>query len=129
MTDLIDRQEAIIAVGNAVSDGESWYRALKNIPSACEQEFEWCNTCKEYDQEKHCCFRWSKVINKTAEELRASYGDSVSKESVINALDDLCDRVCQYTKKQRYVMCGSCPLGLAFEVIEQLPVLGEIVNG
>ena len=31
MTDLIDRQEAIIAVGDAITDGRSWYRALKEI--------------------------------------------------------------------------------------------------
>ncbi len=32
------------------------------------QSFEWCDTCKEYDQEKHCCHRWSKVIRDTIEE-------------------------------------------------------------
>ena len=27
-----------------------------------EESFEWCDGCKEYDQEKHCCHRYSKVI-------------------------------------------------------------------
>ena len=30
--------------------------------------FEWCHDCKEYDQEKHCCHRWSKVIKQTIDE-------------------------------------------------------------
>ena len=47
--------------------------------------------------------------------------DYISKEVVINSLDKLCDRVCQYSKSQRYVMCGACPLGSAFDVIEGLP--------
>lgn len=35
---------------------------------------EWCDTCKEYDQKKHCCPRFNKVIRKTlAEAYEASH--------------------------------------------------------
>ena len=34
------------------------------------EEFEWCHDCKEYDQEKHYCPRWTKVIRNTVEELK-----------------------------------------------------------
>ena len=37
------------------------------------EEFEWCTDCKEYDQEKHCCHRWSKQIRKTVAELEEYY--------------------------------------------------------
>ena len=44
--------------------------AVKNIvnelPSVIPQEpqsFKWCTDCKEYDQEKHCCHRWSNPCN------------------------------------------------------------------
>jgi hypothetical protein len=40
---------------------------------ALEQEsqtFKWCTDCKEYDQEKHCCHRYSKVIKDTVAEIR-----------------------------------------------------------
>ena len=37
------------------------------------QTFKWCDTCKEYDQEKHCCRRWSKVIRDTVEEMKQEY--------------------------------------------------------
>jgi len=39
-------------------------------PQPEPEEFEWCNTCKEYDQDKHCCHRWTKVIRETVEELK-----------------------------------------------------------
>ena len=47
--------------------------------------------------------------------------DLISRQAAIDALDAVCDRVCQYTKKQRSVMCGACPLGSAFDAIEDLP--------
>jgi hypothetical protein len=34
------------------------------------QSFKWCTDCKEYDQEKHCCHRYSKVIRDTVEEMK-----------------------------------------------------------
>ncbi len=34
------------------------------------QSFKWCTDCREYDQEKHCCHRWSKVIRDTVEEMK-----------------------------------------------------------
>lgn len=34
------------------------------------QTFKWCTDCKEYDQENHCCHRWSKVIRDTVEEIK-----------------------------------------------------------
>lgn len=47
--------------------------------------------------------------------------DCISRQAAKEALDALCDRECEYSKKQRSVMCGACHLGTAFEVIEQLP--------
>ena len=34
------------------------------------EEFEWCHDCKEYDAEKHCCHRFTKVIRETVEEVK-----------------------------------------------------------
>jgi hypothetical protein len=44
-----------------------------NEPSVTPQEpqtFKWCTDCREYDQKKHCCHRWSKVIRDTVEEMK-----------------------------------------------------------
>ena len=50
--------------------------AIKQLPSVTPQEpqiFKWCDTCREYDQEKHCCHRWSRVIRDTVEEMKQEY--------------------------------------------------------
>ena len=39
-----------------------------------EETFEWCHDCKEYDQENHCCYRWSKVIKQTGLEMEKEFG-------------------------------------------------------
>lgn len=46
--------------------------------------------------------------------------DLIDRGKLIDALDKHCDSVCVYSKKQRSVMCGACPLGTAFDVIEGL---------
>jgi len=44
--------------------------ALEKVKKS-EETFEWCTDCKEYDQEKHCCHRWTKCIRQTVTELKA----------------------------------------------------------
>lgn len=77
MSDLIDRQAAIYAVC-AMACQElkpcgcdcSEVIALKELPSAEQIDLnENCTDCKEYDQERHCCPRWNRVIVQTAKEL------------------------------------------------------------
>lgn len=53
---------------------ESVKITVGELPSAQPEpeEFEWCHTCREYDQEKHCCHRWTKVIRKTVDEIKAA---------------------------------------------------------
>ena len=38
-----------------------------------EESFEWCTDCKEYDQEKHCCHRFTKVIREAVGEMKLVY--------------------------------------------------------
>lgn len=33
---------------------------------------EWCTGCKEYNQKRHCCPRWNKVIKQTVEDLKGA---------------------------------------------------------
>ena len=37
-------------------------QTILNLPSAQPELDEWCTDCKEYDQERHCCPRWNRVI-------------------------------------------------------------------
>lgn len=67
---------------------------------AASESFEWCTDCKEYDQEQHCCHRYSKVIRQAFEEMkvvhcidcRHSEYDEVYK-----------DRYCHYNGKAEVV--------------------------
>ena len=45
-----------------------------------EQTFEWCHDCKEYDQEAHCCHRWSKVIRTTIADLKAEMASEIIEQ-------------------------------------------------
>lgn len=84
---MISRQAAIDAVEeikkwNAV-DGEGYHvglglrytdviNTLTELPSA-QPEYnmnEWCTDCKEYDQERHCCPRFNRVIRETVDEVK-----------------------------------------------------------
>lgn len=56
-------------------------KALEQEP----QSFEWCDTCKEYDQDEHCCHRWSKAIRDTVEEMKQEY----IKREVLDKLDEI----------------------------------------
>lgn len=77
MDDNISRR-AVIDVIEDFPHGDVWnvesmeemIDRIKQLPSAEEESFEWCTDCKEYDQESHCCHRYSKMIRKTVEEMR-----------------------------------------------------------
>lgn len=45
----------------------------------------------------------------------------ISRQAAVEALETLCETVCEYSKKQRAVMCGACPLGGAFDVLSNEP--------
>ena len=72
-SDLISRQAAIDdiwTVSPLARLDRKWVdRWLRQLPSAESESFEWCTDCKEYDQEKHCCPRWNKVIKNTLVEV------------------------------------------------------------
>jgi len=78
MEDLINRQAAIDALAKFVpyaicdESTESYtngltdaYNLILQLPSAQPELDEWCTDCKEYDQERHCCPRWNRVIRQT----------------------------------------------------------------
>lgn len=74
MADLIDRQAAIDAVANQSTmsphDRVIAVDALVALPPAQPDLDEWCTNCKEYDQERHCCPRWNRVIRNTLKEAQ-----------------------------------------------------------
>lgn len=71
-----DEKARVDEIDNCISD-------LVNAPDAELEVFEFCasgeNPCKEYDQEKHCCHRWTKVIRKTVEDVKNNQWIPVSE--------------------------------------------------
>ena len=66
--DLISRKAAIDAMGKA-----QWAKErLMELPFAQPEMNldEWCTDCKEYDQERHCCPRWNRVIRQTLKDAQ-----------------------------------------------------------
>jgi len=74
MDDLISRQ-ALCEYALNQKDKSVTPNDIMRFPSTEPEEFEWCTDCKEYDQNKHCCHRWNKVIRETVEELKQAQSD------------------------------------------------------
>ncbi len=55
------------------------YKLLMQLLEQEPQTSKWCTDCKEYDQEKHCCHRWSKVIRNTVEEMNQEQESIIEK--------------------------------------------------
>lgn len=77
--------------GNTYSDCFEAQRiaidAMKEVEKH-EETFEWCNNCKEYDTEQHCCHRWTKRIRDTLKEQK-EYSEKYKWHDLRKNPDDL----------------------------------------
>ena len=93
--------------GHKTKQYDNTMLALDMAMKALEQEpqtFKWCTDCREYDQEKHCCHRWSKVIRNTVEEMKQEYieRDVLDKiRAEIETKYGQCD-ICEYFEDYDY---------------------------
>lgn len=69
MSDLISRQ-ALCEYALNQKDKSVTPNDIMRFPSAHPGCGEWCTDCKEYDQQKHSCPRWNRVIKQTVEDVR-----------------------------------------------------------
>lgn len=58
----IDSEEVVEMVLEKIKNGE-WI-----ISSDSAEHYEWCHDCKEYDQENHCCHRYSSFIQESLQD-------------------------------------------------------------
>lgn len=104
MRDHIDRQKVIDKAVEFELFGEKVkfvaVSEIEKIPSAEDESFEWCTDRKEYDQEAHCCHRYSKVIRNTVEEMKLVH----CHECQYSEYDSIYgDRYCHYNGKAEVV--------------------------
>lgn len=65
-----------------------------------EESFEWCDGCKEYDQEAHCCHRFTKVIRQAFEEMKVVHCIDCQHSEYDEVYKD---RYCHYNGKAEVV--------------------------
>ena len=49
--------------------------AISALEKQEHAENEWCPDCAEYDKERHCCHRFTKVIRQTVEECKREWAN------------------------------------------------------
>ena len=67
---------------------------------AASESFEWCDGCKEYDQEKHCCHRFTKVIRQAVAEMKLVHCIDCQHSEYDEVYKD---RYCHYNGKAEVV--------------------------
>ena len=67
---------------------------------AASESFEWCDGCKEYDQEQHCCHRFTKVIRQAVSEMKLVYCIDCQHSEYDEVYKD---RYCHYNGKAEVV--------------------------
>ena len=125
MDDLIKRSDAIKAIKQWLDNDGSLFdvglnqaiREIKRLPSAEEEEFEWCHDCKEYDQDAHCCHRYSKRIRQAVEEIKADRPQGewmpFRSEEWISPIADfykcsICGKRVNLLQMRSYNFCPNC---------------------
>ena len=73
MSDLIEREDALTAVGEAIFEGRSWYDALVYVPSA-ERKGKWLDGC-QYGMSGTYWYRYCSECGYTRED------DNIDKDS------------------------------------------------
>ena len=83
-----------------------YYELLADVRNEQEStSYQWCTDCKEYDQEKQCCHRWSKVIRNTVEEMKQEYVERDVLDKLRAEITTLQNRCYALTKG---TMCAFC---------------------
>ena len=75
-------------INNLILINKDNYEPLEQEP----QSFKWCTSCREYDQEKHCCHRWSKVIRNTVDEMKQEYIEREVLDKIRAEIDKIYER-------------------------------------
>lgn len=75
------------SIWDTVTDasGRGLTEIVQNLPTEPE-EYQWCHDCKEYDQENHCCHRWSRKIRDAIAEIENA---PMTYEKLITAADEM----------------------------------------
>lgn len=83
----------------------TFLKVVKELPAySAEQTYDWCNGCKEYDNEKHCCHRYSSFIQESLQENINAVLDGIKAEirDGANACIDIINKTDKHVYPQIY---------------------------
>lgn len=88
-------------------DENRFIHLVRDIAPSAQPEYsmdEWCTDCTEYDQERHCCPRFNRVIRETVDEVKNNQWIPCSErlpnaheDVIVSCLDDSGDTEYAYT--------------------------------
>ena len=114
MDEMVSREEALEAL--QILNRGSWHESTQRtvtrkhyaeiLQRYIEPDLdEWCEDCKEYDRERHCCPRFNRVIRETVDEVKeTAEEDAIHDEYVrlhtpeVAALGLLCEECGEVVK-------------------------------
>lgn len=94
----------------------------EELKSHCEKEIARCEFWSHNDNEKlnnSKIYQEHKLVLELLQQEPCT--DAVSRADTLQSFESYCEKNCQYSKKQRDVMCGACMMGDAIEIVEDLP--------
>ena len=108
MSDLISRQAAIDAMfaGMPGLMFNDVLKILRTLPSAHPEMDEWCTDCREYDNERHCCPRFNRVIREALSERKTGRWEYVDYGGFGNWHCTACRKICICNGD--YDFCPNC---------------------
>ena len=85
-------------------------------------------TISVYDEEENCetkvasfnnqeVFEWFVGLLSSELETRKEPDNVLTREQIEKITEEYCQNNCQYSEKQRHIMCGSCGAGCLYEMI------------
>lgn len=93
-------------------------KVLEEIKNdSAEQRYSWCDGCKEYDTEKHCCHRYSSFIRESLQ------------ENIKAVLEDI---KAEFVKRYPHNYCGEPELGgvsCVFSLNKVLEIIDRHISG
>ena len=69
----------------------------------CKNDIRWCDGCKEYDNEKHCCHRFSHFIKEVANDNKQYYEDIVKENEILKEGVKALSNYCSYNNEKRNI--------------------------
>ena len=122
--DLIRREDALMSLTGEWKESRDEIlskaiRRIKRLPSVQPESFD-PRADVYYLAEKIGIHQLYALVVELRGEPE-SCGDAVSRQKLKDGFKEMCDLNCPYTEKQQHLMCGSCMMGTAFDVLEATP--------